>query len=390
MRDTIVNLAPRRTFGQHAGLILQRYLSKAATGENGDPGERRSLFDAAISAVKNVHIRQLYEAAFQRWNQSFANESESVCRTLSTNGRLIVGLGSENVLETGIRLHHTYGVPIIPGSALKGLAAHYCRDVWGQRGSDSAGEDNVPYRQGGQFHDLVFGKTDDGGLIVFYDAWLTPESLADDTLRMDVMTPHHPQWQQNQAPPTDFDSPIPVSYLSVSGSFVIRLSWHGPGESDSSIARRWTEQTMTLLEEALANWGVGGKTSSGYGRLIVVNKTGIPTTSNAKATTASPPSKTLDLPRVNELVEATILERREKAGGKISCRAKHKATGISGPIQNSHEVPSEIEEGQSLQLYVAYANDREIAFKYPSPSVKANVEKLQSKQRSNQIRNRRR
>ena len=51
--------------------------------------------------------------------------------TLSTAGRLIVGLGSENVLETGIRLHHTYGLPIIPGSAFKGLAAHYCHEAWG-------------------------------------------------------------------------------------------------------------------------------------------------------------------------------------------------------------------------------------------------------------------
>jgi CRISPR-associated protein Cmr6 len=47
-------------------------------------------------------------------------------------GRLIVGLGGDNVLETGLTLHHTYGVPLIPGNALKGLAAHYCDQVWGQ------------------------------------------------------------------------------------------------------------------------------------------------------------------------------------------------------------------------------------------------------------------
>lgn len=35
--------------------------------------------------------------------------------------RLVVGLGLPSPLETGIVLHHVYGVPVIPGSALKGL-----------------------------------------------------------------------------------------------------------------------------------------------------------------------------------------------------------------------------------------------------------------------------
>ncbi|MFN4220568.1 MAG: type III-B CRISPR module RAMP protein Cmr6, partial [bacterium] len=40
---------------------------------------------------------------------------------LQTQSRLIVGLGSGHVLETSIILHHLYGIPYIPASALKGV-----------------------------------------------------------------------------------------------------------------------------------------------------------------------------------------------------------------------------------------------------------------------------
>ena len=38
--------------GQHAGLLLQRaYLCENATGDNGNPNEKRAIFQAAISAA---------------------------------------------------------------------------------------------------------------------------------------------------------------------------------------------------------------------------------------------------------------------------------------------------------------------------------------------------
>lgn len=38
--------------------------------------------------------------------------------------RLVIGLGNPNPLETSLTLHPQYGVPLIPGSAVKGLARH--------------------------------------------------------------------------------------------------------------------------------------------------------------------------------------------------------------------------------------------------------------------------
>jgi CRISPR-associated protein Cmr6 len=256
MRTPILHLRHKRaSHGQHAGLLLQRYLCENATGETGNPEEKRAILQAAINAAANADVRELYKLAFTRWKSSLPESS--VANDLQTLGRLIVGLGSENVLETGIRLHHNYGMPIIPGSALKGLAAHYCDQVWG--------ETEVRFKKGGPFHELLFGTTDDSGCIVFHDAWFVPGSEGE-PLKLDVMTPHHPKWLDGTAPPTDFDGPTPVPFLSVAGKFHVAVSWRGPASKKS---QDWTELSLSLVADALNNWGVGGKTTSGYGRLAV-------------------------------------------------------------------------------------------------------------------------
>lgn len=264
--------------GQHPGLLLQRYLCENATGEGGNPEEKRAILQAAINAARNDDVQALYQSAFDRWSKSFPKHTAS--SELQTAGRLIVGLGSENVLETGLRLHHTYGMPIVPGSALKGLAAHYSAQIWGsadpnfKKPTPSENDAHRKFLAGDgpqpedNFHRLLFGNTDDSGCIVFHDAWFVPGSEPK-PLKLDVMTPHHPDYNrdpekdQNFRAPTDFDSPTPIPFLSVTGNFLVAVSWHGP-EHDQ--AAKWTELALSLLRDALFEWGVGGKTSSGYGR----------------------------------------------------------------------------------------------------------------------------
>jgi CRISPR-associated protein Cmr6 len=75
------------------------------------------------------------------------------------------------------------------------------------------------------------------------------------------------------------------------------------------------------------------------------------------------------LPRPGERVEAVLLEEKTRKGG---WRARHVATGIAGPIQNSNDVPDEIRPGKKTEpsdtvtLIVQSANEREIAFRYPT------------------------
>lgn len=276
MRQAIIDFQTQHSSrGQHAGLVLQRYHWRNATGEDGSPEERRNILRAAIAAADALKSSDsLYQAAFERWSKILPKDPAPI--DLQTKGRLIVGLGSENVLETGIRMHHNYGMPIIPGSALKGLAAHYCDQVWGvaePKFRKTTAEEDEAYRKylkghgekpEDNFHRLLFGTTDDSGCIIFHDAWYVPNS-PEHPLVQDVMTPHHPNWLDGSTPPTDFDSPRPVPFLSVVGKFRIAVSWKGPQHADS---QNWAEAALSLLKQALADWGIGGKTSSGYGRLV--------------------------------------------------------------------------------------------------------------------------
>ena len=334
MRTAIIALRNKRTSrGQHVGLLLQRYLSENATGKSGNPEEKREVLQAAINAASDCDVGELYKISYQRWRSLLP--SSSVTHELHTIGRLIVGLGSENVLETGIRLHHTFGMPIIPGSALKGLAAHYCDQVWGAT--------DKQFNKDGPYHELLFGTTDDCGCIVFHDAWFVPDSESN-PMQLDVMTPHHPEWFDGSVPPTDFDSPIPVPFLSVSGGFRVALTWHGPEHEE---ANKWTNLAFSLVKEALSEWGIGGKTTSGYGRLDIPPPPPPPSPYKGKAT---------------DTVDTVLLEEKTKKGG---WRAQIKGYSQIGPIQNSDQVPGNVKSGDTVRLVIASINEREAAFKWP-------------------------
>jgi CRISPR-associated protein Cmr6 len=362
VRKAIIDLVGDRGRGEHPGLILQKYLTQKSDQAERDHAEKRALIKAAVLASRNESLRVLYSEAFARWTKSFPQNVIYRTEQLSTIGRLAIGLGSESVLETGLRLHHTYGLPIIPGSALKGLASHYCSDVWGQRHADVPAEENRPFRPREPYHSLLFGTTEDGGAIAFHDALITPESLDRGALRLDVMTPHHPKWQNNEAAPTDFDSPNPVSFVSVSGTFDIRLSWVGPIDTPSDQSEAWTALAMKILCEALAEWGVGGKTSSGYGRLAASG-----TAANSKPPT--PVVRTAP-PASGTLVDAKLLAERSKSK-TAGWRALHEPSGLSGPIVNTGDVPAEKNPGDLVRLKVHSVNQREISFRYPTPADEA-------------------
>jgi len=244
--------------GANASLIRDRYLLfdvkdkvKVKDKENTRfTNAKKGLYDSMRLALGRAG--KPYALANQRYMDSLG--SGITQEIFETAGLLVIGLGSENVLETGLTLHHTYGTPVIPGSALKGLASHYCDQVWGTRPG---------FKRGQEYHEILFGTGDNSGHIIFYDAWITPESLSQ-SLKRDIMTPHHGDYYAGKdVAPTDFDEPNPISFLSLSGSFHIAMSCDTPDPEG-----KWTRLAFRILSDALREWGIGGKTSAGYGRMV--------------------------------------------------------------------------------------------------------------------------
>ncbi len=224
----------------HAGLWFDKYIIEQVREETTKRGEH-------IAEVALLPLPEIYTIHYKRWEKTLEDYGAKA-RKAEVQGRMIVGLGSESVLETAIALHRTYGVPYIPGSALKGLAANYARERI----------DKVAYK-------VIFGDTDDAGYITFFDALYDPKTEHNkQALHPDVITVHHKNYYQGEknAAPADWDSPTPIPFLTATGEYLIALA-----APDLQDADAWLSLTFNILEHALKDMGIGAKTSSGYGRM---------------------------------------------------------------------------------------------------------------------------
>jgi CRISPR-associated protein Cmr6 len=235
--------------GTHAGLWLEKGLLDV---EEKGPG-RQKLFEQLLG----IGVPAEYQRHFKRWRESL--EKLEPCTKMAEAavlGRMVVGLGAESVVETSISLHRTYGVPYIPGSALKGLAAAAAHKCLLDPRWRKAGEDGKI----GEWHRVLFGDVESSGYVTFHDALWIPEGNAL-PLDLDVMTVHHSDYyqgnDQGEAPPADWDNPNPVAFVSARGRYLLAVT--GPEE--------WANAALDILRDALEKDGIGAKTAAGYGRL---------------------------------------------------------------------------------------------------------------------------
>jgi len=223
---------------QHAGLWLDRFLPQQIKEEHKLKDKEPHPYTALIGEAHTIVEPIEYKEIFARWKRMLSREQLSqhqsvLYREAPVRGRMVVGLGNESILENSITIHRTYGVPYIPGSALKGLAAAYAHRFladakWRKEVRDKEGTLISPI---GGAHKIMFGDTISAGYVTFFDALYVSGSgfKGQDgnphALWPDVITVHHPDYYQEKkqgekpdeklVPPADWDSPTPISFMGL-------------------------------------------------------------------------------------------------------------------------------------------------------------------------------
>lgn len=174
------------------------------------------------------------------------------------SGRIVHGLGAGHVRETSLTIHPVYGLPYIPASSLKGLVRHWFIEAYCE-----GDEKRLSEHEDGR---AIFGMQDHKGQVQFYDIFLI------DGLRLekDVLAVHMKEYYEGKNAATDNQKPVPVSFWTVMAAEVdIYLTAHGFRDGEKTT--RLLEAASLYTKQALMEWGIGSKTSSGYGRFSEVD-----------------------------------------------------------------------------------------------------------------------
>ena len=365
MRDCLPCAAKAENFG------LAYDVLGPAPGPDFDERKKRWL-----DACAGLATPRDYKIHFERWRTSFGPNTR-LCE-VKTASRLLIGHGNPSASDVGLTVHRTWGTPVIPGTALKGLLSSYVDAVYGPDASCSDPARNdwaAPTWKGfkvekkpGRWHALIFGSpavphrievtvrfseavtvdisggtptieftmcgerrrakyvrgsgtmtltfvycvtTEDGvvdevevlanslkhnggeirsasdtgsgpgddgtvkemhaivkflglrGGVTIHDAlYIPPDNEEERCYGIDVLTVHQKPYYDGHGSewPNDWNSPVPVPFLTVKPTVVrFLLALEGP--------RRATKLAMEMLLDALSEWGVGAKTSLGYGAM---------------------------------------------------------------------------------------------------------------------------
>jgi CRISPR-associated protein Cmr6 len=233
----------------HPGLWLTRFVRWGP--ERNDPRQwdfdNRKLenFKVAAKAANQMQVRTLAEAWLTRreaWLKPLEQQGLARRFRAKTDWRLAIGLAGASPLETNIMFHRLYGVPMLPGSGLKGLALAVARPHGG--------------------HENIFGTQKAAGLVDVLEAIPIP-APGKIWIEVDVMNPHYPRWYRGEDSPSDDQSPTPVFFLTVAPGVEFDFALLCRLRTDE--AKQALSKATAWLFEGLKLLGAGAKTAAGYG-----------------------------------------------------------------------------------------------------------------------------
>jgi CRISPR-associated protein Csx16 len=155
---------------------------------------------------------------------------------LALESRLFIGLSTGGMLETGCVISHSYGMPYIPGSSIKGAVTSYVRAADFGCAHPEVARDFFGCEPRKEFSEGL------AGVFTFHDAWWVPGS-AKRPMVQEVVTSHH------------------LDYYTAARAGRRQWTWTAP--SPVPQAPRQACANTTVYGSA----GIIGRPSSGRGRL---------------------------------------------------------------------------------------------------------------------------
>lgn len=190
--------------------------------------------------------------------------------------KMIIGAGNESALENGITLHHIYGFPYIPASAVKGVLRYVALlekfgddpKVLEEKDKELAKKslEEIPH----ELKDFIyiFGNQNARGKVIFSDGLPDPDDIP--KLSFDILNPHYTEYYkklysgENVKWTEEFErgDPTPIYFPVIKdGSFVFYFKLPKYDE-------KLLKYIKSLFEKAFQE-GFGSKTRYGYGLLNI-------------------------------------------------------------------------------------------------------------------------
>ena len=176
-RETAVLCNPEQVKQcKNLDLLLNKYVPQTVLQSSARKNQwlRDIISNNVLDTNLSMHV-------YQRW-LAMTSAAGAQHFHAATDWHLAIGLSNETVLETDLTLHPLYGLPFIPGSALKGLCRTYVTgEIDGHRSKQIDEDDETIQR--------IFGSPDQNGSVIFFDA-LPFEGKA--TFALDIINVHYP------------------------------------------------------------------------------------------------------------------------------------------------------------------------------------------------------
>jgi CRISPR-associated protein Cmr6 len=211
----------------------------------------RELPEEFVDKLKVSARPTMFDSYATEWLRTCQSSNKFSVVEAKVLGRLNAGLGNVSIHEVGFSFHHTFGVPYLPGSTIKGWLASFAKKH----------VDGLP----DDVRETMFGTHNKSGVVIFHDA--LPRSKQNIEIATDIVNPHQKYYYRgthNDAP-SDMDSPIPVRFVTVvkGTTFYIPIQCTNPD---------YRKLTVDILKLALQHSAIGAKTNAGYGRMSFVKE----------------------------------------------------------------------------------------------------------------------